>query len=134
MIINRANSGLSVLSDRNSFLADPLANEPGKIREKERENTEERNSAIKAQKPALSDMQKLSPVDQYRYVDGQSVMQPQPVNLRVVPGNPEKTLTMANQVINDAIMPPVFSNPNRVWLTEAMQIKRMAETQIDLAA
>jgi hypothetical protein len=85
------------------------------------------------EKPYLQGMHKLLPIDQYRYIDGQSI-DVKPVQLRVVPGNPHKTLQLANKVINDAVMPPVFSNPNRGRLTEAMQIKHFAESMIDKAA
>lgn len=84
-------------------------------------------------KPEIEGLQRFSPLDQYRYMDGQEISA-KPTTLRVVPGNPQKTLSVANQVINDALMPPVFANPNRNRLTEALQIKRMAENIIDKAA
>lgn len=103
----------------------------GELPKKEQENKFDRLD--RTQVPSLSDMQRLSPLNQYRYIDGQDLLE-KPATLKVVPGNPEQTLTRANKVINEAILPPVFANPNRSKLTEALQLKRMASSLLDKAA
>ncbi len=51
-----------------------------------------------------------------------------------VAADPQKTIERANQVINQAIMPPAGDNPDRTQLLRALQLKRLAESRLDIAA
>lgn len=73
----------------------------------------------------------LEPVERYQYILSQVQKQ---VKLDVSPGDPQKTIKQANEIINNAIMPPSLDNPDRAYLTRAMQLKRMAESRLDIAA
>lgn len=72
----------------------------------------------------------LDPLERYRYMFDQG----QQVKLNNVSADPQKTIDQANQVINQAIMPPIGDNPTRSELLRAMQAKRLAETRLDIAA
>lgn len=120
--------------DQSGIVGNP--DESGKIGASVRAKTNEeqhREPEKNIPRPPIEGLHKLSPIDQYRYLDGQNSFQ-NGASLRMIPGNPQKSLAMANQVINDAVLPPVFSNPNRNRLGEALQIKRRAESILDRAA
>lgn len=100
---------------------------------KKAENESDPGSKLEIGGNVREGMYNLSPIDRYRFMSGQPTSS-NSVNLKVVPGNPQKTLSIANQAINEAILPPIFSNPNRKQLPEAIQMKRIAENLIDQAA
>lgn len=135
MNINKSGAGIASFNRNDSALRPENLENLKKLQQTKANKNPETvdRQSISANNTTLQGMQRLSPIDQYRYIDGQTI-EGQPTQLRVVPGNPQKTLEMANKVINDAVMPPVFSNPNRSRLTEAMQIKHLAESMIDKAA
>ena len=81
----------------------------------------------------IEGLNRLSPVEQYGYLDSVGKA-PELVKLEAVPGNPQKTIARANRVINRAIMPPAFDNPQRRQLSDAFRLKRSAESQLDKAA
>jgi hypothetical protein len=91
----------------------------------------EKNSIISLK--TLEGLDRLSPVNQYRFYDGQTLYD-EKINLKVIPGNPQKTLALANKVINEAVMPPIFSNPSRNKLSQAIQLKHHAQSILDKAA
>lgn len=72
----------------------------------------------------------LDPLGRYRYMFEQG----QQVKLGNVAGDPQKTIERANQVINQAVMPPAGDNPGRTELLRALQLKRLAESRLDIAA
>ncbi|PKL51282.1 MAG: hypothetical protein CVV42_00085 [Candidatus Riflebacteria bacterium HGW-Riflebacteria-2] len=72
----------------------------------------------------------LDPLERYRYMFEQG----QQVKLGNVAADPQKTIERANQVINQAIMPPAGDNPGRTELLRALQLKRLAEGRLDIAA
>jgi hypothetical protein len=78
-------------------------------------------------------LQNLSPFEQYSYMASQGNLN-KPASLKMIPGNPQKTVSLANKVINEAIMPPAVNNPNRQLLSEAIQLKRFAQNRLDKAA
>ncbi len=90
-------------------------------------------NATRATTNSVKDLNKLSPLNQYRFFDGQEPIEDK-VKLRVIPGNPQKTLSLANKAINQAIMPPAFSNPDRQQLQQAIQLKHLARGMLDKAA
>ncbi|GAB4283898.1 MAG: hypothetical protein Kow0029_30250 [Candidatus Rifleibacteriota bacterium] len=80
-------------------------------------------------------MFKLSPLERYKYMAKQATLSSNSsIKLQAVLGDPEMTISKANKVINDAVMPPLLSNPNRKRISEAMQLKRSAESILDKAA
>lgn len=72
----------------------------------------------------------LDPLERYRYMFEQG----QQVKLSSISADPQQTIDRANQVINQAIMPPVGDNPDRTILQRAIQLKRQAESRLDIAA
>ncbi|HAE39017.1 MAG TPA: hypothetical protein DCG57_10320 [Candidatus Riflebacteria bacterium] len=72
----------------------------------------------------------LEPLARYRYMFEQG----QQVKLAGNLADPQKTIDEANQVITQALMPPSGDNPGRTELMRAMQLKRFAESRLDIAA
>jgi len=72
----------------------------------------------------------LDPLERYRYMFEQG----QQVKLGTISGDPQKTIERANQVINQAILPPADDNPGRTDLLRALLLKRQAESRLDIAA
>lgn len=134
MNINKVGSGVSIFDkpekNQASSLLDAVAPKAAETQDK-KEVTPAKAREIST--TLREGMYRLSPIDRYRYMSGQQPTASS-VNLKVVPGNPEETLSIANQVINQAILPPVFSNPDRQQLPQAIQLKRFAENMIDKAA
>jgi hypothetical protein len=81
----------------------------------------------------IEGLNRLSPVEQYSYFDlnGKNAAN---IKLEAVPGNPQKTISRANRVINRAIMPPAVGNPQRQQLPEAIRLKHAAKSQLDKVA
>ncbi|EKE22966.1 MAG: hypothetical protein ACD_6C00658G0002 [uncultured bacterium] len=72
----------------------------------------------------------LDPLERYRYMFEQG----QKVKFAGSVADPQKTIDQANQVINQAVLPPSSDNPGRTDLIRAMQLKRLAESRLDIAA
>jgi len=72
----------------------------------------------------------LDPLERYRYMFEQG----QQVKLGTISADPQKTIERANKVINQAVMPPAGDNPGRTDLLRALQLKRQAESRLDIAA
>jgi len=72
----------------------------------------------------------LEPLARYRYMFEQG----QQVKLANSVADPQRTIDQANQVINQAVLPPSGDNPGRAEFLRAMQLKRLAESRLDIAA
>ena len=73
----------------------------------------------------------LEPVERYRYMLNQAQKQ---TNLNTAYDDPQKALKKANEIINNAIMPPGKDNPDMAELTQALQIRQLMKGRLDLAA
>ena len=85
---------------------------------------------VKAVERPVEGMFNLDPLARYRYMFEQG----QQVKLASATADPQRTIDQANQVINQAIVPPVSDNAGRIELLRAMQAKRLAESHLDIAA
>ncbi len=73
----------------------------------------------------------LQPVERYRYMQSQAGSRPV---LDTSGSDPKRTIQQANDIINNAIMPPGRDNPDMAELTRAIQIRQMMQGRLDLAA
>lgn len=71
----------------------------------------------------------LEPLARYRYMFEQG----QQVKLANSVADPQRTIDQANKVINQAVLPPSGDNPGRAEFLRAMQLKRIAESRLDIA-
>lgn len=76
-------------------------------------------------------MYNLEPIERYKYILNQSQAN---IKISQVQGDPEKSLKQANDILNQAILPPVTDNPDSAEVAMAMLVKRMAGSRLDLAA
>ncbi len=73
----------------------------------------------------------LEPVERYRYMLNQAKAQ---TNVSSTSGDPKQVIKEANEIINNAMMPPGKDNPDMAELTRALQIKQMMQGRLDIAA
>ncbi len=73
----------------------------------------------------------LEPVERYRYLLNQAKTR---AGISSVSGDPKQVIKEANEIINNAIMPPGKDNPDMAELTRALQIKQMMQGRLDIAA
>jgi hypothetical protein len=73
----------------------------------------------------------LEPVERYRYMLNQVKAQ---TNVSSTSGDPKQVIKEANEIINNAMMPPGKDNPDMAELTRALQIKQMMQGRLDIAA
>jgi hypothetical protein len=125
MIIEKADS--AVFSDNRPVTGLKVANPTGSANN---DDSDEGSLQIKPIERPVEGMFNLEPLARYRYMFEQG----QQVKLTSVPADPQRTIDQANQVINQAIMPPASDNPGRTEMLRAMQAKRLAESRLDIAA
>lgn len=82
----------------------------------------------------LSGLARLSPIKQYEYMKDYGSKKVPSATLKEIPGDPEGTIRRANSIINNATLLPVFENPDRALLNEALQLKRSVSRKLDKAA
>ncbi|HNS10394.1 MAG TPA: hypothetical protein PKN29_11880 [Candidatus Ozemobacteraceae bacterium] len=73
----------------------------------------------------------LEPVERYRYMLNQAKIQANPASAT---NDPKQAIKEANEIINNAMMPPGKDNPDMAELTRALQIKQMMQGRLDIAA
>ncbi|MBU1107664.1 MAG: hypothetical protein KKB51_13415 [Candidatus Riflebacteria bacterium] len=125
MIIEKAD--YAVFSDSRPVTGLKAANPTGSGNN---DDSDEGSLQAKPVERPVEGMFNLEPLARYRYMFEQG----QQVKLASVPADPQRTIDQANQVINQAIMPPSSDNPGRTEMLRAMQAKRLAESRLDIAA
>ncbi len=124
-ILNPPTSDFTSFRSHEKSSASEVSNEAGPF--------ESRSVKMNSTNRQIQSIEKLSPINQYEYFDDPDSFI-QKLRLRNILGNPEATLKEANDVISKAMLPPVFSNPDRHLLNKALQLKRIAESQLNIAA
>lgn len=77
-------------------------------------------------------MYNLEPVERYQYILKQAQQQQTKLDSTII--DPQKTIEEANKIINNAVTLPSRDNPDTATLLQAMQLKRIAESRLDMAA
>jgi hypothetical protein len=71
----------------------------------------------------------LSPMAKYQY-QSSNLTQASTNKLRQIPGNPEQTIKNADEIIDEAIFSPLTSDPGSSDMLQAIQNKRIAQSQL----
>lgn len=93
-------------------------------------NTIDNGTAERLIRPAEGVLN-MQPIEKYRYMQSQGSSRPM---LDTSGSDPRRTIQQANDIINNAIMPPGRDNPDMAELTRAIQIRQMMQGRLDLAA